>query len=250
MPEKFKEQAVDEFDSWSGTYDEEGFFQRHLFIPTEDHIIKEILSLRKPEESFRMLDIGCGTGKLLRKTGEKFANASFTGIDITPGMIKMAQDATDGQDRFQFQIGDASKRLPFDDASFDYVSCCHSFHHYPDQSTAAKEFRRVLKPGGKLFFVDSLISSVWGFIMHCVIIQTYEKFQTHHFWKGELIGFFDEADLTVERQDEARGIVPWLLTICTPKGEGAEGSESEGESKQEPTPSEANSTPETEGESQ
>ena len=70
MSEKFKEQAVDEFDSWSGTYDEEGFFQRHLFIPTEDHIINELSSLREPDSAFRMLDVGCGTGKLVWKTSE------------------------------------------------------------------------------------------------------------------------------------------------------------------------------------
>ncbi|MEW6354936.1 MAG: class I SAM-dependent methyltransferase [Planctomycetota bacterium] len=219
MSEKFKKQAVNEFDRWSETYDEEGFFQRHLFIPTEDHIIRELLSLRKPDEAFHMLDVGCGTGKLLRKTSEKFAKASLFGVDITPGMIQVAQKNTDGRDQFHFQVANAAERLPFDDASFDYLTCCHSFHHYPDQAAAAKEFRRVLKPDGKLIFVDSYINSAWGFFMHCVVIQTYEKFQVHHFCKNKLKVFFEGLGFAVERQDVAKGMVPWMMTVCRPNGQ-------------------------------
>ncbi|NOZ23963.1 MAG: class I SAM-dependent methyltransferase [Planctomycetes bacterium] len=233
MSETFKDQAVDEFDSWSDTYDEEGFFRRHLFIPTEDHIIKELLSLRKPDENFRMLDIGCATGKLLRKTGEKFAAASFEGVDIAPGMIKVASEKTQDDDRYHFQVGNAAEALPFDDDSFDYVSCCHSFHHYPDQESAAKEFLRLLKPDGKLLFVDSYINSVWGFMMHCVIIGTYEKFQVHHFKKNALKEFFENVGLKVERQDVVTGRVPWMMTVCVPSAEGGENAASEPEEKGE-----------------
>ncbi len=221
MSEKFKEQAIDQFEKWSDTYDEEGFFQRHLFIPTEDLIITELLSLRKPDEEFRMLDIGCGTGKLVFKAGEKFSAASFEGVDIAPGMVKAASEKTKENDRYQFQLGDAAETLPFDEGSFDYVSCCHSYHHYPDQESAAREFRRLLKPGGKLLFVDSYINSVWGYTMHCIIIGAYEKFQVNHFKMDALKDLFETVGLEVERQHITKGWVPWMMTVCVPKSEGA-----------------------------
>jgi ubiquinone/menaquinone biosynthesis C-methylase UbiE len=49
------------------------------------------------------------------------------------------------------------EQMPFDDASFDAVTNVYLFHEMPKEArrNAAKEFARVLKPGGKLFFVDS-----------------------------------------------------------------------------------------------
>lgn len=217
MSDKFKSQAVDEFDKWSQKYDEPGFFQRHLFIPTEEHILNELSSRETPESTFRMLDVGCGTGKLVRKVGDKFPKASLAGVDIAPGMIAVASEKTKGQDRFQFQVANAAERLPFDDASLDYVTCCHSFHHYPNQPAAAKEFLRLLKPTGRLLFVDSYINSFWGNAMHNFVIGTYEKFQVHHFRQEALIEFLQGVGFAIERQDIRGGWVPWMMTICLAK---------------------------------
>ena len=47
--------------------------------------------------------------------------------------------------------------MPFPDASFDSISCVYLFHELPQEirSKVVGEFARVLKPGGKVFFVDS-----------------------------------------------------------------------------------------------
>jgi SAM-dependent methyltransferase len=46
--------------------------------------------------------------------------------------------------------------LPFDDGSFDIVTCRLAAHHFPDIPSALVEFRRVLKPGGRLVLCDTL----------------------------------------------------------------------------------------------
>jgi len=47
--------------------------------------------------------------------------------------------------------------MPFDDASFDAITCVYLFHELPPEVRVSvlQEMNRVLKPGGKLFFVDS-----------------------------------------------------------------------------------------------
>ncbi len=220
MSDRFREQAVNEFDKWSSKYDHPGFFQRNLFIPTQNHIIAEMLRIEKPDAAFSFLDIGCGTGTLVMRVHEKFPNARLAGVDLSEGMVKVASSkarpvfGAANNPNVSFCAGNASSRLPFSDGQFDYVACCHSFHHYPDQFSALKEFRRLLKPGGKILFVDSNINRVWGFVMHQIIIGTYEKFQVKHHWAGRLRRLFEQHGFRVERQDRRGLLVPWMMTLA------------------------------------
>jgi len=214
MSEKFKEQAVDQFDKWSEHYEKPGFFQRHLFTPTEDRLIEKLASGEASDAAFRLLDVGCGTGKLIRRIADRFANASYEGVDLAPGMIKFASEMTGDRENLSFQLGDASERLPFPDGEFDYVTCCHSYHHYPDQAAAAREFLRVLKPDGQLWLVDSDINRFWGDLLHRILIGAYEKFQVHHFKAPALKEFLEHEGLDVEAQERHGKYVPWMLTIA------------------------------------
>jgi len=217
MPDKFREQAVDEFDKWSEDYDRPGFFQRHLFIPTEDHIINDLKQTEKSDSAFRLIDIGCGTGKLIRRIAEAFPKATFVGCDVAPGMIRVATEKVSDKERIQFIVAEASQKLGFPDSSFDYVTCCHSFHHYPDQPGALREFARLLKPEGKLFFVDSDINCFWGDCMHRWIIGIYEKLQVKHYKAPKLRELFEENGFQVIRQDRRGKWVPWMMTVAVPK---------------------------------
>ena len=214
MAEKFKDQALNEFDSWSKDYDHPGFFQRNLFIPTHDHIINEMIALEKPEATFKFMDIGCGTGTLVMRLHGKFPQAALVGLDISPGMIKMAAAKAANTTTVAFQVGNASSGLSYPDGHFDYLSCCHSFHHYPDQASALKEFWRLLKPGGKMLFVDSDINGLWGYLMHKLFIGGYEKFQVCHHRAPRIKALFEGHGFQVERQDRRGFWVPWMMTVA------------------------------------
>jgi ubiquinone/menaquinone biosynthesis C-methylase UbiE len=55
--------------------------------------------------------------------------------------------------RAEIKLGDA-ELLPRDDASFNYVFCVDSFHHYPNPEKVLREFHRVLKPDGQVVLAD------------------------------------------------------------------------------------------------
>jgi ubiquinone/menaquinone biosynthesis C-methylase UbiE len=61
---------------------------------------------------------------------------------------------SDQAGRVAFRLGDATQPLPFDDASFDALMCIDSMNHFPNRLEVFREWRRVLRPGGRALFTD------------------------------------------------------------------------------------------------
>jgi SAM-dependent methyltransferase len=95
------------------------------------------------------LDVAAGTGE----PGLTIAALALKGrvvlSDLSLGMLEGAKKsaADRGLSRVELREADAGA-LPFDDASFDSVSCRFGFMFFPDMVAAAREFARVLRPGG------------------------------------------------------------------------------------------------------
>jgi ubiquinone/menaquinone biosynthesis C-methylase UbiE len=101
----------------------------------------------------RVLDVGCGTGYLLRTLARRYPDArQLCGIDAAPQMIATAS-TFEGDDRLSFTVGVAEK-LGYPDGSFDLVVSTTSFDHWTDQQAGLAECARVLRPGGHLVLVD------------------------------------------------------------------------------------------------
>lgn len=100
-----------------------------------------------PGNCNRLLDIGCGPGRLLNILSSR-SKKSF-GIDISKEMIIKAENSNP---KLKLTIGDANK-LPYPDDFFDYIVSHTTFHHL-NRTMATKEARRVLKPGGKIIIMD------------------------------------------------------------------------------------------------
>lgn len=103
----------------------------------------------------RVLDVACGRGATACLLAGEFG-AVVDGVDLGGASLERARAAAgEGglEDRVRFHRGDA-ERLPFDDAVFDAVVCECAFCTFPDKPTAAAEFARVLRPGGRLGLTD------------------------------------------------------------------------------------------------
>jgi ubiquinone/menaquinone biosynthesis C-methylase UbiE len=101
----------------------------------------------------RVLDVGCGTGYLLRVLAGHYPEAhKLAGIDAAPNMIDTARRLTD-DDRLTFARS-VAEHLPYPDASIDLVVSSTSFDHWSDQLAGLAECARVLRPGGHLVLVD------------------------------------------------------------------------------------------------
>ena len=107
----------------------------------------------KPARGESILEIGFGTGTLIRKLADAMGEGLVAGADVSAVMVKQAKKrnsehvASGLVDLRQAGATD----LPFADESFDTVCAVNSFHHWPSAEDGLREIRRVLRDGGTLF---------------------------------------------------------------------------------------------------
>ena len=101
-----------------------------------------------------MLDVGCGTGALLRQlAGRLTGDAELCGVDPAPRMVAEARKRIGHDPRVRLEQA-AAERLPFADASFDLVASALAFDHWADQQLGLSECARVLRAPGRLVLGD------------------------------------------------------------------------------------------------
>lgn len=111
--------------------------------------------------SARVLDLGGGMGRIAVPLAAAY---DVTLCDLSDAMLALAREAAGRsgvETRLATQLVDASKPLPFDDASFDLLVCLDLLVHLPDPQAALREMRRVLKPTGVAIIDDSNSNPLW-----------------------------------------------------------------------------------------
>lgn len=121
--------------------------------PHGDEMLRQ-LDLKGDED---ILDIASGTGEPGITIANNLPNGKIILTDLSEGMLDIAIEKakTNKIDNIEAQIVDACN-MPFEDNTFDAISCRLGFMFFPDMQLAANEMVRVLKPGGKL------VTTVWG----------------------------------------------------------------------------------------
>jgi ubiquinone/menaquinone biosynthesis C-methylase UbiE len=144
---------VDRFNRWATTYDRH-WMQRIIFNPIQRAVLE--VAEEQVGRPGAILDVGCGTGKLLKSARSRFPDARLVGVDAAEEMVKYAQ-ATSPAGTIEFRQAMAEE-LPFPNGSFDLVFSTMTFHHWQDQARGAAEVARVLTPGGRWLLADFVAS--------------------------------------------------------------------------------------------
>ena len=144
---------VERFDRWAATYDR-SWTQRIFFGPVYRGSL--VLAAELAPAPARVLDVGCGTGTLLRAAALRFPGAELVGVDASAEMVRAAAAANPLPGRIRF-IRARAEELPFSDGLFDLVLSTISFHHWGDQGKGLREVARTLAPGGSFLLADHFV---------------------------------------------------------------------------------------------
>jgi ubiquinone/menaquinone biosynthesis C-methylase UbiE len=125
-------------------------------LTSRDSFVKRaLIEQADVKDHARVLDVGCGTGRLLQMLRERVPDSDFYGCDGDEEILRSAVLKRRHRARLVCAL---STRLPYTDSVFDQAVSSLLFHHllYADKVTTLLEIARVLKPGGELHIAD------WG----------------------------------------------------------------------------------------
>jgi ubiquinone/menaquinone biosynthesis C-methylase UbiE len=133
-----------------------GFFGRIVMSKIFDlgnvavnDFMKEMLSL---QENDHVLEIGFGTGKLIRVMAALVGQGYVEGIDISHEMVALAEKKNKkyiAEGKVVLRQGDFEK-AEYRDNRFDKICSSNTIYFWPDPDRYIQKMRRILKPGGKL----------------------------------------------------------------------------------------------------
>ncbi len=150
--EQIRDQQKESWNKFSPGWKKWDQLMMDFLKPMGDEIIR-FLQLKPSDQ---VLDIAAGTGEPGLTIAQQCPQGKVIVTDLSEGMLAVAREnaANRGIQNLETLICDVCE-LPFDNNTFDAISCRFGFMFFPDMQLAAKEMYRVLKPGGKV------ATSVW-----------------------------------------------------------------------------------------
>ncbi len=132
-----------------------------LFLGTADVMRRMVIPpitrfVREHGSDVRLLDVACGTGRMLHQLALAHPTLRFYGMDLSPYYLDHARDLLRHVEHLSL-VADSAEAMPFRDGFFDAVTSVHLLHELPGpvRRRAYEEFWRVLRPGGLLVVEDS-----------------------------------------------------------------------------------------------
>jgi ubiquinone/menaquinone biosynthesis C-methylase UbiE len=149
---EIRDQQRETWNKFSGGWKKWDEFTMNFLKSSGDALIQK-LDIQKADT---VLDIASGTGEPALTIAAIATEGKVVATDLAEQMLETAKERALNKaiENFETLVADVSE-LPFEDNSFDKISCRFGFMFFPDMQLAANEMFRVLKEGGRM------ATSVW-----------------------------------------------------------------------------------------
>ena len=136
----------EEFDKWAESGRGEGMERDHLPITLP------VIEKMQVAAADTVLDVGCGSGWLVRRLAKLAPKGRVVGMDISDEMIRLARRGSQDFDNVLFVAGEVAE-IPWEGNFFDDAISVESAYYWPDPAAGVRELFRVLRPGGQAWIV-------------------------------------------------------------------------------------------------
>jgi SAM-dependent methyltransferase len=172
----------EEFNRWAEAGRGDAMEEHHL------PIVEPMLGLIEFKPHDKVLDVGCGTGWLVRRIAPLVSAGLAAGMDVSSAMVRRAEALSAELPNVVFACGGVDA-IPWESGFFTTVLSVESAYYWPDPGKGLREIFRVLSPGGSAwilinYYRDNPHCHQWGELL---------KVPTHLFCAEEWAGLFRQA---------------------------------------------------------
>ncbi|CAN5633681.1 class I SAM-dependent methyltransferase [soil metagenome] len=177
-----------------------------------DATLKTTLAALHARAAERILDVGCGTGLLLRELQIMEPGVEGYGVDVSEEMLVIAADRSPGARHVRADV----HQLPFRGRSFDAVVSSSSLHHWARPSQVLTGIRKLLRPGGRLVLTDWADDFLPTRVLS-LILRVTDRSHVRTFTSAELCAMLEQTGFDVQRIQLYRFGWKWGFTTISAK---------------------------------
>jgi ubiquinone/menaquinone biosynthesis C-methylase UbiE len=185
----------------------------------EEQTLRRICAALGPAPIGRVLEVACGPGIVAEVIAPLVSE--LVCIDATPEMLALAEARIEKCGRSNVTFHEAfAEALPFGADEFDVIVTRLSFHHFDDIKAVLAEFRRVLRPQGRLVTADVISSSNREeSTLHNALEQLRDPTHVHMFSDPEFLAVLRSSDFEPtfqENWEQQRNFSEWAKIVSVP----------------------------------
>lgn len=146
--------------------------QKYSLGPTRREVKKIVLPLLEKNNELKILDIGCGTGQLIKEISEHYNKVNYLGIDVAENMIDVAKKNNKGKN-VKFKTSSIESFESND--KYDIIICTHAFPYFPNKLDMIKKMAGLCNKKGQVIIVNSSTNSLKDLIINFFLKATTSK---------------------------------------------------------------------------